>query len=103
MTATDLINIRTHSFGDNSISPLVKPPVNSSLSALPRAKLKLILDVTACLMTFRNGGYHNNRAYVTGGVTWEKLKTENEKTEIFSCKTMYSRVTWALLDHLLSF
>lgn len=83
MTATDLINIRTHSFGDNSISPLVKLPVNSSLSALPRAKLKLILDVTACLMTFRNGGYHNNRADVTGGVTWEKLKTENEKTEFF--------------------
>lgn len=83
MTATDLIDTRTRSFDDNSASALVKPPVNGWLSALPRAKLKLVLDVTACLMTFRNGGYHNNGAGVTGLVTWEKLQTENEKTEIF--------------------
>lgn len=83
MTTTDLIDTRTLSFGDNSASALVKSPVKGRLSALPRAKLKLTLDVIACLMTFRNGGHRNNGAGATALVTWEKLKTEHEKNDIF--------------------
>lgn len=61
MTATHLIDTRTDSFGDNSTSAIVKPPVNGCFSALPRAKLELILGVTECLMTFRNREYYNQR------------------------------------------
>lgn len=45
MTAIDLIDTRTHNF-DNSVSVLVKHPVNGWVSALPGAKLKLILGIT---------------------------------------------------------
>lgn len=50
----------------------------------------------SCLMAFRNEGYHNNGAGVTGLVTWEKLGD-------WPCKTSYSRVTWLLLYYLVSF
>lgn len=63
MAATDLMDTRNDSFGDDSTSVVVKPPVNGCLSALPRAKLELILGVTECLVTFRNRGYYNHRSW----------------------------------------
>jgi len=66
VTATDLTDARTQSFGDTSTSTFVKSPVNGWLSALPRAKLKLILGVIACLMAFRNGGHYNDGTGITG-------------------------------------